>query len=214
MPSKGAIPKLEESKMKEFVTIGYSYNELNETAKECVKQWYLEDETRSQLFTEDIYYYLKENFPQSDLKVCYSLSYCQGDGLNIYGTLYLHDFLNVWNVPDGVKSIMSHYIENSESEFTFENDNHYCYSCKFVDKKYIEDYVEKMCDDLVYNGIKRINTDLVRQFYVDMLDYFEELDRKFEEDGYKYLYEVEDEEIAECCEVNDWYFTKDGKFIA
>lgn len=199
--------------MKEFITIGYSYDELNKEAKEKVKQWYLEDEVRSQLFYEDIIYYLKETFPRSELDVSYSLANCQGDGLNIHGTLNLNDFLSVWAVPDGVKRIIEHYLDIVCTEFAFEKDNHYCYSCKFIDKKYINDYVETMSDELIYNGIKRINTDLIRQFYSDMLDYFEKLDNKFEKEGYERLYTVDDEEVAECCEANEWYFTEEGEFI-
>ena len=84
--------------MKEFVTIGYSYEELNEDAKAKVKQWYLEDPIRNENFYEDVKNYLKENFPRSELEVTYSLGYCQGDGLNIYGKVNLYDFLEKLNL--------------------------------------------------------------------------------------------------------------------
>lgn len=199
--------------MKEFVTVGYSYNELNNAAKEKVKKWYLDDPTRNELFYEDIIIFLKENFPRSDLKVCYSLSYCQGDGLNIYGKLDLFDFLEKWDEIDENKKIMNEYLNNSNYTFTFEKNNHYCYSCKFVDRQYIGDTIDSFCDDLIFNGIKKINSDLIRKFYSDMIDYFENLDEQYKEYGYTYLYECDDDEVAECCEALDWYFTENGEFI-
>ena len=46
-----------------------------------------------------------------------------------------------------------------------------------------------------------------------MLDYFEKLDSQFKDEGYKYLYECDEEEVEEFCEANDYYFTKDGNLI-
>ena len=46
-----------------------------------------------------------------------------------------------------------------------------------------------------------------------MIDYFDELDSEYEKQGYKYLYECDDEEVRDACEANKWYFTVDGKFI-
>ena len=69
----------------------YNFSELSEDAKEKVKQWYLDDDFRpyefENIYTED----LKYLFNNSDLKLQFSLSYCQGDGLNIYGKLDLMD---------------------------------------------------------------------------------------------------------------------------
>ena len=199
--------------MKEFITVGYSYNELSETAKENVKQWYLEDEIRNEFFYEDIVYTLKESFPRSDLKVTYSLSCCQGDGLNIYGNLNLYDFIEKWNATEKEKRRIEFYLNNSSHNFTFENNHRYSYSCKFIDKKYIDDYVNDMIDDLQYNGISNINSETIKQFYIDMLDHFEKLDKQFETDGYNYLYNCDDEEVEDFCMANDYYFTEDGTLI-
>lgn len=199
--------------MKEFVTIGYTYDELNDQAKEKVKQWYLENEIRNDIFYEDICEYLNTEFPNSELKVDYSLSYCQGDGLNIYGTLNLYDFLDKWQTGEKEKRTIQFYIDQAIYKYTFERNNHYCYSCKFIDKKYINDSVCEWIDELKYQQMKNINEELITQFYTDMINYFEELDNQFEKDGYKYLYDCDDEEVKECCEANDYYFTETGEFI-
>ena len=69
----------------------YKYNELSEDAKEKVKQWYLDDDFSPQEFENSCMDALNRLFPNSDLKVQFSLSACQGDGFNIYGKLDLSD---------------------------------------------------------------------------------------------------------------------------
>ena len=43
---------------------------------------------------------------------------------------------------------------------------------------------------------------------------FTELSKTYEEYGYKYFYEVEDEEMTETCEANGWEFLEDGSYYA
>ena len=73
----------------------YEYMELSDDAKENAKQWYLNDDSRSyeltDIFMEDIH----QIFPNSKLEVQWSLSSCQGDGVNIYGSVDLHDIFSL-----------------------------------------------------------------------------------------------------------------------
>ena len=202
--------------MKTFttVTVGYTYNELSESAKENVKQWYLNDEIRNNIFHEDIMLYLHDNFKLSELNVMYSLGYCQGDGLNIYGNLNLYDFLDIWQASPKEKKTIEFYIDRALYQYTFVKDNIYCYSCKFIDKKHIDDTVEEFITELQDNQISNIKKPLISQFFNDMIDYFESLDAEFEHDGYNYLYNCDDEEVEDFCVANDYYFTKKGEFIA
>lgn len=196
--------------MKIFETIGYNYSELSEKAKERVKNWYLSGDIRYDLFYEDIKIYLSEHFPKSDLQVCYSLSSCQGDGLNIYGKLNLYDFLDKWEQDEKTKRTLKFYIDNSLQHYTFEKNNRYCYSCKFIDRENISDIINEFITELPYNNITNIKTDLIHLFFNDMIDYFDDLDSEFEKDGYNYLYNVDEEEIKEFCDNNEFYFTEDG----
>ena len=43
---------------------------------------------------------------------------------------------------------------------------------------------------------------------------FVELSKQYEEYGYKFFYEVEEEEMKEICEANGWEFLEDGSFYA
>lgn len=197
--------------MKEFVTFGYSYKELSDVAKEKVKEWYLNDPMRIDLFYECIKNDLTENFYNSHLDIEFSLNNCQGDGLNIYGDINLLDFLNKWDETTENKNEMKIILNHSQFVpwYTFKKNNRYGYSCKFIDKKYIEDYVEEM--DVVPEHVEKRK--LIKQFYLDMIDYFEDLDKQFEKSGYKYLYECDEEEVQDFCESNDYYFTEEGEFI-
>lgn len=196
-----------------FTKNGYKYNELTDKAKEKVKSDYLNDPILSDLFTEDIIQDLSFLFPNSDLKVNYSLCYCQGDGLNIHGTLKLYDFISVWEATEKEKRAIGYYIDNSENEYTFNKNNHYCYSCKFIDKKYIDDDIAEFIDYLNYYSIRDINKELITRFFNDIVDYFQELDKEWEKAGYKYFYEIDDESIIEWAEANDYYFDEDGEII-
>lgn len=70
----------------------YLFSELSEEAKEKVRNWYLESQD-TYIFSEDCEEELREIFPNSGLDVQYSLSYCQGDGFNIFGNLDIDDFI-------------------------------------------------------------------------------------------------------------------------
>jgi hypothetical protein len=190
----------------------YKYEELSEKAKEKVNQWYLDDDIRAEFFKEDIELNLSEKFKNSDLKVYFSLGYCQGDGLNIEGRLHLEDFINFWSASEKQKRTMKKYIENSIYYYDFYKNTRYCYSCKFLDKKYIDDAINEFIEELKYQCFKNIKKDIIVNFFNDMIDYFDELDSKYEKAGYKYFYEPDEEEIAEACNINEWYFDIDGNF--
>ena len=78
----------------------YSYSELSNEAKEKAKEDYLNDYCRSEALTEIYMEDLKNIFPNSDLKIQWSLNGCQGDGVNIYGNLNINDIFNLPNVTD------------------------------------------------------------------------------------------------------------------
>jgi hypothetical protein len=191
----------------------YTFQELSEAAKENAMQWYLDDPMRADLFYEYILYDLKENFPRSQLDVCFSLSSRQGDGLNIEGRLNLYDFIEFWTASEKEKRTIEKYIDvNDLWIYTFEKNNHYCYSCKFVDKEYIDDTISEFIDNLLSLQFKNIKKDIIRNFFYDMIDYFDDLDKHFEKYGYQYFYEPDENEIADACVANDWYFDIDGNF--
>ena len=187
----------------------YNYNELSDEAKARAKSDYLNEDIRA----EDFYEIQKDNllylFPHSGLDLQFSLASCQGDGANIYGTFSLIDFLPYWNASEKEKRTIAFYIDESIDKYEFSENNRYCYSCKFLDKKYIDDFIEDFVEEL---KIKNVKIDIIQRFFNDLLDYFDNLDKTIERQGYDYLYNIADDEFSDLCDANDWTFLEDGTF--
>lgn len=203
----------------------FRFDELGEDAKEKVRQWYLDDPIRSDMLTEDFQnMFLDYFFPNSELKVEWSLSYCQGDGVNIFGKLRLDEVVNYirkWKPEEhqgghydptnrlSQKEIrtLGFYINQAMSTVTLPRNNRYGYCCaRHMD---LEDKMIACLEDW---NIRDINKNLIKRFEEVCVSVIEDLCREMETMGYKYLYEVDDEEISECCDANGWYFTAAGKF--
>ena len=198
----------------------YKYEELSEEAKETVKQWYLDDEFRTQDFEEITLEELHELFKNSKLKVQFSLNFCQGDGLNIYGKLNLMDVFTAIRNPENKELFEKYNDEFSEHEQrTIEaymevcgreielpwNNSGYCY-CVADEVNFTNEWIEELqyCD---YNNIK---FDIIEKMESLIIKIFETLSSTYEKIGYNYFYEVDEEELKDACEANEWEFLKDG----
>lgn len=200
----------------------YSFEELSNEVKERVKQWYLDDDIRNECFYTDIMEDLKNLFPNSNLDVCFSLGYCQGDGLNVYGTINFNDFLKIDKNTNS--KVFENYTEKEIkrlkfyfqyfNEYTFKKNSRYCYSCKFIDKKYKQDTISEFVNELKDNYIRNIDISLINCFFNNLLEWFSDYDGNMEDAGYKYFYDIEDEEMEEICFNNDWMFLESGKLYA
>lgn len=190
----------------------YNYNELSEEAKKKVKDWYLKGQEPC-WFSDCCIERLGEIFPNSELEVEYSLNYCQGDGLNIYGSVNLND---LWNkidkskYTDKEKKFMEYVLKEYARDYTMKHNYRYCY-CNSSSWNFTEDII----DDMEYT--QQTGIDFLRKFYdvlekfnKDCKEYMEKLCSDFESDGYAYFYEVDDEVLAEFCAANDYEFEKDG----
>lgn len=191
----------------------YAFNELSAEAKENVKKWWIDGNIDlSYIFTEDIEQHLNELFPNSDLKIQYSLSYCQGDGLNIYGELYLFDILELLKTENKLsdkeyKSI-SFYLEHSFSSIKLSSNNHYNYCiCDRLD------FASDLIDELEYQDYRNVNYQLVKKFEQLIGDKLGELCKEYEKQGYIYFYEISDEDMQNLCDSNEYEFTEDGNIF-
>ena len=200
----------------------YDFSELSEEAKEKAKSWYL-DGQEPEIFTENCEENLAYLFPNSDLKVQYSLSYCQGDGLNIYGEL---DPLNVIALlrekkcgdtfSEADKSfsareekIIKAYIKIFRFKISLPmNTTHYSYC---VANK--TDFANEWIEELEYNQFRSIKTGVIRKFERIVVSVFRKLAAQYEKAGYEYFYEISDEDMKEICEANEYMFLKDGTYF-
>lgn len=131
-----------------------------DAAKEEVRQWYIEGQ-EPEIFSEMYQERLDELFPKSILKVQYSLNYCQGDGLNIYGTVYLTEILE--NIKDAFSEKELKYLQWVFKEFdvgyTMDENRHYCYC--ICDRN---EYTEDVWSDMEYNCIRGIKEKVLEKF--------------------------------------------------
>ena len=187
----------------------YNYNELSDETQSRAKSDYLNEDIR----TEDFYEMEKEElaslFPHSGLDLQFSLSYSQCDGVNIYGNFALIDFLPFWNASEKEKRTIAFYIDQSDEIYKFIENDRDCYSCKFIDKKYINDFIDEFVDKL---KIKNVKIDIIQRFFNDLLEYFDNLDKTIERQGYDYFYNIADDEFSDLCDANEWEFLEDGTF--
>lgn len=200
----------------------YKFEELSTEAKEKVKQWYLEDEWMGQNFTDMIMEDLNNLFPNSKLEVQYDLGYCQGDGLNIYGSLNPLDVIEAidsgrWGdkevqeykncFTDKQKRTLKFYIEES-GDFKLSQNHHYCYCIVNQDLSFFSETVQ---DELEYRGNKNINVPLLQKVQELLIKALVFYCSKWERIGYEYFYEIDEETLKELCESNDYEFTEDGR---
>lgn len=188
----------------------YRYAELSEDAKEKVREWYLEGQSElSYIFTGDCLMRLSELFPNSDLKVEYSLNYCQGDGFNIYGEIRLEELLEkiAENFTEKEMQFFKWAFSEYDTSYTMASNNHYCYCiCSR------NDFMENIFYEMNNWYFRNIPEKTMEKFNKLAGEYLDNLCEEFEENGYDFFYEISDEDLQEHCEANDYEFLEDGKF--
>lgn len=191
----------------------YEYKELSETAKEKVRAWFIDDELRGYLLTDDfkelwINYY----FPNSKLDVEWQLCYCQGDGVNVGGNFDFDDLISYakhsnWKIDFTEKEMkrLHYYMDNTEIKVG--KNKRYGYCVVQSDDYFVTDWTY----DLSY--CKNLDEDLLERLSSLFCSVIRELCRDMKNYGYKFLYEPDDEEIVYMAEANDWLFDEFGNVV-
>ena len=181
----------------------YEYNELSSEAKETAKQKYLESKE-----AWEFEYMVKEGlnciFSNSDLSIQFSLGYCQGDGLNIYGELSKQDCLHIAKQFDfSEKEIkrLNFYLDYCDCKFPENRRYDYCIADQFeIDLYDLESYYH----------FRNIDWSLIERFEDAVKETFERLCGQYEKEGYEFFCECSDEEMEEIASANEWYFDENG----
>lgn len=204
----------------------YEYDELSDIAKSQVKTWYLNDPLRGQTLTEIFKEnWLKYFFPDCDLAAQYSLNFCQGDGVNIYGQFKLSaivKYIENWKESEHIYTYahnpiftfttkelktLADYISLDNMHIDIPYNRRYSY-CMVNRLDFVDDWIESLQLDVV----SIIDDDLLYSFQSEAINIIRSICSEMEEAGYKYLYEADEEEISEICQANMWYFTEHGMF--
>ena len=207
----------------------YKYNELSDDAKAKAFEWLKSVRVyENYAFTEDCEYDLKLLFPNSKLQVQYSLNHSQGDGLNIFNKLYLPDVLP--HIKDKFTEEEFSYIEHIVNEYgagdgcwvddqyvLMQQNIHYA-SCIAGNNDYVADMryrIEHETEVAEKNERKldmTINDELINKFDMYVCEYFTDLCKQYEKQGYEFFYPEDDTGVIELCEANGWEFYEDGRF--
>lgn len=209
----------------------YKYNELSDKAKEKVKKWYLESFHDEDLFTEICENDLYNLFGENRLYIQYSLNYCQGNGFNIFGKISaksifkclenhnggtrFEQFENV--LTDKEKRTILHYQELLSKRTIL----HYAEECGEIELPENNCYAYSLADSIdivddwtfqleTYSAYRDINEEVLKKFERLVRDIFSVLCEYYEKIGYEWFYEVDDEEVEEMCEANEYEFLEDG----
>lgn len=196
----------------------YKYDELNTKAQERVMEWYVANYRTPELFSEMLDEDLEMLLGKNDLDVEYSLNYSQGDGLNVYGSIPLTQILDEaercsWLITcfdafrncftEYEKALIRRYAEDYDTVNIPRNTSNMYHYCHADHIDYAGDYMSNVGDDADADLLNRVNAALI--------SLFSELCAYYEEWGYEFFYDVDDDTLSEVCEANGWEFTEDGE---
>lgn len=187
----------------------YSYEELNQRARDRVRDFYL-GSLDSDVFEEYCAEYLKKRFPCSRLRIEYSLNYCQGDGLNIYGELNLIDAFslvrNGFSVAEQteIAHLLVLYLGNYSMN---RNPSRYAY-CVCDGHEYTENLIDQMEENHQCPPFS-----LLRKFDRLVQNLMAYCCRELENAGYDFFHGAEDSDIVDWCEANNFEFYADGTLV-
>ena len=182
----------------------YNFNELSHEAKETAINNFRDNyEINLDFFNDEAKEIIKERGFKGNIKLQYSLSSSQGDGLS-FGCDYfdsekLHEiFIEV--LGSGKYKTIEVILNNSYFKLNG-NDGHYCYSHK-NDLEYIFD------DNINAPNIEEVVGKVEKKLVEIYLNLCEELEKI----GYDEIdSQYSDEYISEILEINEYEFTEYGK---
>lgn len=191
--------------MRTIRTKVYNFNELSNEAKAvAIENFKNNQEVCLDFFNEECTEQIEEAGFFDDVKLQYSLSYCQGDGLSfscskVKESLLLSFFVEILgkNKEKTAKII----IENCIFENTGNNGNHYCYASK--------NDIEFICENYK-SDIDNIDA-IVSQVENKLQILYIDLCKKLENQGYSEIeYQRSDEAVMESLIENGYEFTIEG----
>lgn len=199
----------------------YKFAELSDKAKEAAKQTYLDTCRQTDEFNDMVREDLNSFFPGANLKLEYSLSCCQGDGLNVYGTLPTKCMRNcAEQLADDSNLLCIFYKKDkmlTDEEWNFVQDyadqhgdivlprnRHHAYCIAYQadiidDSRFIPKNPEEFKTLLKYNS-------LVHSFFNAFCDQWERF-------GYDYFHgtDLTDKDYQQIFEEMEWEFLESGE---
>ena len=184
---------------------GYTFSELvNNSSRNEAKSNVLLKENLPEFFSEDLVYMLSEEYGLHHLRTLFSLSYCQGDGLCLYGYITFSElfknpkFKKIAFKGIHYKQIQSVYDELQGVEFKHRDRYNHMYSVSIESQEHNPtDRQMEIIDKVVSN---------TKSWYYTFC-------AEWENRGYDYFYKISDEEMERLCSEGDYLFTAEGTVI-
>ena len=184
----------------------YNFNELSQCGKDtAISNFKNRHEIHLDFFNDEAKEIINERGFKGDIKLQYSLSNSQGDGLSFgcewFDSQKLHEiFVEV--LGTGKDKTIEVILNNSYFKLNG-NSGRYCYSHK-NDLEYIFD------DNINAPNIEEV----VGKVEAKLVEIYLNLCGELENIGYNEIeYQYSDEYISELLEVNEYEFTENGKLI-
>lgn len=183
----------------------YKFSELSEDAKQKVRDWYFGGINPSE-FTELCKIYLKYDYGITTLDIAFSFNNSQGDGLCMYGKLYTHDMnKDLWKrFKKGLKGTQHKIADNEIASIRF-NKVDFRYSHANTVNIYVSVNEEGYVHEDKHRKIFDIIEENVKKWYFEVC-------AQYEDEGYKFFYEIEDDALSDICDANEWEFNENGNF--
>lgn len=213
-----------------ITTTYYEYDELSDSAKQNVKEWYLNCYRWPEEFSWEVKQDLENLFgKENGLDIEYQLNYGQGDGFNIYGTIDAKKILDFMgsdvagelslryadaltedekNVIRGYCDYDSGYYPECYGKIIIPSNPHSYNNCR-ADSI---DIADSWVTELDYYDVD-VDFDLLKKFEDAVIDLFTELCIMYEKWGYEFFYEVSDDDMMDSCFANEWEFDEDGNLL-
>jgi hypothetical protein len=189
----------------------YQFNELTEEAKENAIEKYRENNEGDFDFFEDTMKDLLEHHtPFKDLKMSYSLSYSQGDGVSFKGALSLEEILEADLITKAEYKYLEKQMDEGRSlEISIEkHDSRYSHEYTMYGQIIFETYPEDH-----YKTVEKLQS-LEERIEENLTEYAREKAREIEKIGYEEIeYINSDEYIIEQIEHNEYEYDEDGDQI-
>lgn len=178
----------------------YKFSELSKEAKEYAIAKYYENEEYPFL-EEDILSELSQLDTLkifSDIKLRYSLNYCQGDGLSFSANIDVDEYLKNKDLSQDNKQLISMEVYKM---YSTGNKGRYSYAHR--------DQIEWEANG---SDVRETTEKLIETIKKEIAEYYMEICKKLEKYGYSVLeYRMDDEEFEEHCKSNGYMFLENGK---
>lgn len=176
----------------------YRYAELSDSAKEAAKSNILSITRNAQDFTDSVKHTL-DVLGVEESQIYYSLGNCRGDGLCFTGRITWNKAMEISYIKNSVNKLDKVFVACCEdcvysiNFYKFNRMYNYCHTVtvEFEDSSWMR--------SVDFTKLKDI-----------FLNWYKALCAKFEKQGYKWFYEISEEDVAKYCNNNDIEFTADG----